>query len=257
MFEQSILRSATKTRRAWTVMVSFASQTILIGIGILMPLVVFDRLPQARLTPPLLAPPPPPPGPSGSLKKHSVQVVDVKWQYRKGQLIAFRSMPPRAAQVTDPPDLEQETGPVCVGCPIGGVGPRGGTQGVPFGLGLAALPLRHPRLRRRRDASQKPVERPPDPVRIGGQVMMAKLVHQVTPVYPPLARQTRVAGTVQLQAVIGRDGRIQDLQVRSGHPLLIAAAVEAVRQWVYQPTTLNGNPVEVLTTINVTFTLSR
>ena len=253
MFEQSILRSATKTRRAWTVMVSFASQTILIGIGILMPLVAFDKLPQARLTPPLLAPPPPPPGPSASLKKHSVQVVDVKWQYRKGQLIAFHSMPPRAAQVTDPPDLEQETGPVCVGCPIGGVGPRGGTQGVPFGLGLAEPPPPPPPPPRR---EQKPVEKPPDPVRIGGQVMMAKLVHQVTPVYPPLARQTRVAGMVQLQAVIGRDGRIQDLQVVGGHPLLIAAAVEAVRQWVYQPTTLNGTPVEVLTTINVTFTLS-
>ncbi|MGA2326758.1 MAG: energy transducer TonB [Bryobacteraceae bacterium] len=254
MFEQSILRSATKTRRAWTVMVSFASQTILIGIGILMPMVVFDRLPQARLTPPLLAPPPPPPGPSASLKKHSVQVVDVKWQYRKGQLIAFRSMPPRAAQVTDPPDLEQETGPVCVGCPIGGVGPRGGTQGVPFGLGLAEPPPPPPPPPRR---EQKPVEKPPDPVRIGGQVMMAKLVRQVTPVYPPLARQARVTGTVQLQAVIGRDGRIQDLQVVGGHPLLIAAAVEAVRQWVYQPTTLNGTPVEVLTTIDVIFTLSR
>jgi len=254
MFEQSILRSATKTRRAWTVMVSFASQTILIGIGILMPLVAFDKLPQARLTPPLLAPPPPPPGPSASLKKHSVQVVDVKWQYRKGQLIAFHSMPPRAAQVTDPPDLEQETGPVCVGCPIGGVGPRGGTQGVPFGLGLAEPPPPPPPPPRR---EQKPVEKPPDPVRIGGQVMMAKLVRQVTPVYPPLARQARVTGTVQLQAVIGRDGRIQDLQVVGGHPLLIAAAVEAVRQWVYQPTTLNGTPVEVLTTIDVIFTLSR
>jgi len=87
--------------------------------------------------------------------------------------------------------------------------------------------------------------------------MMAKLIHQVTPVYPPLARQARIEGTVQLQAFIGRDGRIRDLRVTSGHPLLIPAAVEAVRQWVYRPTTLNGSPVEVLTTVDVNFTLKR
>jgi protein TonB len=87
--------------------------------------------------------------------------------------------------------------------------------------------------------------------------MMAKLIHQVTPPYPPLARQTGISGTVVLQAIIGRDGCIRDLQVLSGHPLLIPAAVDAVRQWLYQPTTLNGSPVEVLTTVEVRFVLSR
>ena len=86
---------------------------------------------------------------------------------------------------------------------------------------------------------------------------MARLIHQVTPPYPPLARQVRAEGTVQLQAIIGLDGRIRDLRVTSGHPTLIQAAVDAVRQWVYQPTTLNGSPVEVLTTIDVNFTLKR
>ena len=84
----------------------------------------------------------------------------------------------------------------------------------------------------------------------------AKLVNQVTPVYPPLARQARISGIVRLEAVIGRDGRIKSLHVAAGHPLLVQAALEAVRQWVYQPTLLNGEPVEVLTQIEVNFKLS-
>lgn len=75
------------------------------------------------------------------------------------------------------------------------------------------------------------------------------------PVYPPLARQARVSGSVRLIAIIGRDGTVQQLQVVSGHPLLIGAAVEAVRQWLYHPTLLNGEPVEVICPIDVNFTL--
>jgi len=102
----------------------------------------------------------------------------------------------------------------------------------------------------------KPVAKPkPGPARVGGDVQAAKLVHQVRPVYPPLARQARIQGTVRLQAVISRDGAIQNLQLTSGHPLLVPAALDAVRQWRYRPTTLNGENVEVLTQIDVNFTL--
>jgi protein TonB len=76
-------------------------------------------------------------------------------------------------------------------------------------------------------------------------------------VYPPLAKQARISGTVKLAAVIAKDGTIQDLKVISGHPLLIPSALEAVKQWVYQPTLLNGEPVEVSTQIDVNFTLSQ
>ncbi len=96
---------------------------------------------------------------------------------------------------------------------------------------------------------------PSGPIRIGGTVQAAKLIHQVKPLYPALAKQVRIQGTVQLQAVIARDGTIQNLQLVSGHPLLVPAAMEAVRQWRYSPTTLNGEVVEVLTQVDVHFKL--
>ncbi len=82
-------------------------------------------------------------------------------------------------------------------------------------------------------------------VQVGGNVQQANLVEQPRPAYPPLAKQARIQGTVRFNTVIGLDGKIIWLQVVSGHPLLIPAAQDAVKQWVYRPTLLNGNPVEV------------
>ncbi|HEY1496563.1 MAG TPA: TonB family protein [Candidatus Solibacter sp.] len=93
-------------------------------------------------------------------------------------------------------------------------------------------------------------------ITIGGNVQQAKLVSQTRPMYPPLAKQARISGVVHLQAVIAKDGTVMDLKVISGHPLLIPAALEAVKTWVYQTTLLNGEPVEVMTQIDVNFTLS-
>ena len=76
------------------------------------------------------------------------------------------------------------------------------------------------------------------------------------PVYPPLARAARISGAVELTGVIATDGRIRELRVVSGHPLLAKAALEAVRQWVYEPTVLNGEPVEVIAPITVHFQLN-
>jgi protein TonB len=83
------------------------------------------------------------------------------------------------------------------------------------------------------------------------------LIFQPRPVYPPLAKQARIQGTVRFTAIIGRDGTIQNLTVVSGHPLLLAAAQSAVVQWKYKPTLLNGEPVEVVTQIDVNFTLNQ
>ena len=82
------------------------------------------------------------------------------------------------------------------------------------------------------------------------------LIHQVKPTYPPLAKQARIQGAVVLQAVIGKDGTIQNLRVVSGHPMLTPAAIDAVKQWRYKPYFLNGEPVEVETQITVNFTLA-
>ena len=97
---------------------------------------------------------------------------------------------------------------------------------------------------------------PPGSIRVGGDKQQAMLVSQPRPVYPPLAKQARVQGTVSLQAIIGPDGHVQNLTVISGHPLLVQAALDAVKDWVYKPTLLNGNPVTVVTVIDVNFTLS-
>jgi len=95
------------------------------------------------------------------------------------------------------------------------------------------------------------------PVRVSMGTQAAKLTRLVKPAYPPLAVQAHISGTVRLAAIISRDGLIQNLQVVSGHPLLTTAAVDAVKQWRYQPTLLSGEPVEVITQIDVNFTLSR
>ena len=94
-------------------------------------------------------------------------------------------------------------------------------------------------------------------VRIGGSVTAAKLINRVQPIYPALARQTGIQGVVKLHAILGKDGNVQQLQVISGHPLLVQAALDAVRQWIYEPTLLEGKPVEVDTEIDVFFQLQK
>jgi len=96
----------------------------------------------------------------------------------------------------------------------------------------------------------------PGRIAVGGDVQSGKLASQTKPEYPPLARQARISGVVELSAIIGKDGRVANLSVVKGHPLLVQAALEAVKDWVYQPTLLNGQPAEVCTTIDVNFTLA-
>jgi TonB family protein len=96
----------------------------------------------------------------------------------------------------------------------------------------------------------------PNALQVAGAVQEANLLKKVAPAYPELARQARIQGVVVLNAVIGKDGTVQSLSLVSGHPLLAPAALEAVKQWVYKPTLLNGQPVDVATQINVNFTLA-
>ncbi len=90
-------------------------------------------------------------------------------------------------------------------------------------------------------------------IQVGENVQAAKLISKVEPVYPPLAKAAGIEGTAVLDVTIGEDGHVQSVRNKDGHPLLVAAAIEAVRQWVYNPTLLNGNPVVVMTTVSVTF----
>jgi protein TonB len=156
--------------------------------------------------------------------------------------------------VDDPPEAAGG-GP---GVP-GGV-PGGVRDGVPGGLvdsivieGARILPVvRPPEV-----INREPVKPPPPPVKPPRITVlrMATPLHKVEPVYPALARQARVSGTVELLGVLGTDGRIHELKVLRGHPLLINAALDAVRQWIFEPTMLNGQAVEVSAPITVNFIL--
>src|SRR5262249_55505429 len=94
-------------------------------------------------------------------------------------------------------------------------------------------------------------------VTISGKEMGQRLIHKVEPVYPPEARQANIEGTVKLTAVIATDGSIQQLRVDRGHPLLVKAALDAVKQWKYDPMIVDGSAVEVLTGIDVVFQLKK
>ena len=167
--------------------------------------------------------------------------------------LARAPSPPEASQVQarfrpelPPPPPPPPAASAPEGSPAGGGGAPGGVPGGVVG-GIVPPPERAP---------QAP-ESKPQPIRVSGNVQAAKLIRQPQPAYPPLAKQARIQGTVRLTAVIGADGAIQQLQLISGHPLLVPAAQEAVRQWVYQPTLLHGEPVEVVTQIDVVFVLER
>ena len=101
------------------------------------------------------------------------------------------------------------------------------------------------------------LKRPEEPkaVKMGGQVLQSKCIFRFDPVYPELARRARISGTVVLEAVVDEEGNVSELRVLRGHPLLIDAALQAVKQWKYSPTILNGEPVQVLATITVDFRL--
>lgn len=105
-------------------------------------------------------------------------------------------------------------------------------------------------------APQPPASEWSSAVHVGGQVMAAKLIHHPAPKYPPLARKARLQGFVRLIVLVGEDGQVKDIKILSGHPLLIKPALEAVSAWRYQPTSVEGKRVEVVTEVDINFTLS-
>jgi protein TonB len=250
MFEQSLLDQAARTRRPWTVAVSFIFQCFLVGLLILVPLIYTDTLPKTQLMSFLVAPPPPPPPPPPPAAAPVKVVKVIPRQFDAGRLMAPKSIPKQIAMIKEE-ELPDTAGAVGV---VGGVpgGVPGGTPGGVIGGIIGAAPVAPPPPPPKVEV-QKPVT--PQRIRVGGNVQAAKIINQPKPVYPPLAKQARIQGTVRFTAIIGRDGTIQNLQLISGHPLLVPAAQEAVKQWRYQPTLLNGEPVEVITQIDVNFTL--
>jgi periplasmic protein TonB len=246
MFEEMVVSSPNpkRTNKPWTVFVSMLFQVAFLTILILIPLIYTEALPKTMMATMLTAPPPPPPPPPPPM---AAQVVHVKPQAHlmdAGKLMAPKVIPKEVKIIKE--DAEPDLGAVgMTGGVPGGVagGSMGGVLGgVIGGLGGAPPP---------------PKPKQTGPLRVGGNVQAARILNRVQPIYPPLARQTRISGTVRLHAIISKDGTIQQLEVMSGHPLLQQAALDAVRQWRYQPTLLNGDPVEVDTTIDVIFSLNQ
>jgi protein TonB len=172
-------------------------------------------------------------------------------QFDAGRLMAPKQIPKEIANIK-----EEELPPPSNSGVVGGVpgGVPGGAMGGTLGGIIGSVPTAAPPPPPVRDSGKSNA---PTRIRVGGNVQAANLIRKITPVYPQMAKQARIQGVVRFTAIIGKDGTIQNLQLVSGHPLLIEAARQAVSQWQYKPTLLNGEPVEVVTQIDVNFTLSQ
>ncbi|MFY9802368.1 MAG: energy transducer TonB [Candidatus Acidiferrales bacterium] len=244
MFDDLVVSSANpkKTNKPWTVALSAMIQAGLLGILILIPLIYTEALPKAMLTTFLVPPPPPPPPPPPAAAAPKI-VKPVARLIHNGQMMAPTVIPKKVEMIKEE-ELPPDVGAVgVVGGVPGGIpgGQAGGVLGGIIGGTGSALP--------------PPPKAAPSRIRVGGNVAAAKLIRQVTPLYPTIAKTAHISGTVVLHAIIAKDGSIQELTYISGPPLLMRNAMDAVRQWRYNPTLLNGEPVEVDTTISVVFTL--
>ena len=236
----------TKNWKRATLPIAYMIEGILIGVMVLVPLIYTEALPKAQLMGILMAPPPPPPPPpppAAPVPQRIIRKVTVDDIMRAPTMI-----PKTIARIKDEPDETPQGAVGVVGGVPGGVpgGTLGGVLGGVIGGVLSSAVAPPP----------PPKAAAPKRIRVGGQVEAARLIFQPKPEYPPLAKMARIQGTVRLEAIISKDGMIQDLKVMQGHPLLVKSALEAVQRWRYQPTLLNGEPVEVITEIDVNFTLS-
>jgi protein TonB len=249
LFEDSLLDSsvAPPKRRTWPTLLSFTSQLFLIGLVLLLPLWFTDVLPKQQLLTFLEAPPPPPPPPPPAASTPpAAKVVKVTSNIANGRLRTPSRIPAKVEMINEddaPPPVAATSG--VVGGVPGGI-PGGQLGGVIGGIiSSSSSPAAVPTL-------SKPVPTVKR-VRVSPGVIKGLLIYRVEPAYPPLAEEARIQGVVVLTALIDKGGNIQSLQVVSGHPLLARAAIDAVKQWRYKPFLLNGQPLEVETTVTVTF----
>jgi len=244
MFEDSLIESGGRltTKRGMTTTLSFVFQIVLVGILVLIPLLFTEALPKTQLMTFLVAPPPPPPPPPPPAAAIKI-VKQVQTDIINGQLRTPTKIPEKVQMIKEdeaPPPVMSASG--VVGGVPGGV--PGGQMGGVIGGIISSTPVNVP----------KAVN--PQRIRVSQGVTQGMIIRKIQPAYPPLARQARIQGPVVLQAEIGKDGSIQNLRLISGHPMLAPAAIEAIKQWKYKPYILNGEPVEVETTITYNFTLS-
>jgi len=244
MFEDSLIESGNKlkTKRGGTTTIAFLFQMALIGVFVLIPLLFTEALPKALSATLLVAPPPPPPPPPPPAAAPVHVVKQVQTDIINGQLRTPTKIPDKVQMIKE----DEAPPPMMATGVVGGVpgGVPGGQMGGVLGGIISNTQVAVPHVAT------------PQRIRVSQGVTSGLILRKVNPSYPPLARTARIQGKVLLQAQISKAGDIQNLQVISGHPMLIQSALDAVKQWKYKPYFLNGEPVEVDTTIEVNFTLA-
>ena len=241
LFSDSLIDSGSpeKQRRTWTTLVSYSLQCVLVGILVVLPLMFTDALPNPQLLTMLVAPPPPPPPPppAAQVVTKIIRQTDV---LNNGELRTPTRIPRKVEMIK-----EEEAPPPMAAGVVGGVPggiPGGQLNGVIGGIISAT--------------ANAPMVAPiPKRIRISQGVIQGQCIHRVEPVYPKLALSARVQGAVLLKAIISKTGEVTELELVSGHPILVPAALAAVKQWRYRPYLLNGEAVEVETNITVNFNI--
>ncbi len=243
LFAEAMLEnSATRPRRrAADFIVSATVQLLFLGVLLLVPLYFSEAIDVRQFNRTLLAAPPPAPAPppppalarSVAPKRAALSVA--------GKLVAPRVIPQQIAHLTEQPDANDFSAAVAPGEGVPGGVPGGQSGGVIGGVLSGAAP----------PAPSTIDSAPKGPIRVGRGVKAPRLLFGPEPVYPVLARQARIGGAVVIDAVIDTQGNVVEMQTVSGQPILVLAAMEALRHWKYEPTILGGEafPVKLLVTI--------
>lgn len=276
-FDQLVVSGAKQrgAKRKLTLPMSIAIHAFVIAGIILVPLLITPDLPapakgaiNAFFVEAAAPPPPPPPPPAAAAPKPA----EVKPKIEQPKIVP-QETPKFVAPIETPPEVPQEAAAdpgLGEGVPegvVGGVpeGVVGGVEGGVAGGVLGGVPggevggtgTGTPEPAPTPEATPTPEpEKPSGPIRVGGQIKAPSKLKDVAPKYSDMARQARVQGVVVLECVINPEGRVTNVKVLRGSPLLDDSAVEAVKQWVYSPTLLNGQPVAVVMTVTVNFKLS-
>jgi protein TonB len=247
VFEQSILLNHNAARQ-WNFVASLGAELLVVSLAFLIPLAYNDHLPGFHWKSITMRPAPAPlpvepaptrnPAATGTLSVAPAPRPIFHFDPRTS------SHPAQAVSIVIPGDAPPSIGGNSVGESANQMGKFLANMPAPL---TSKPPAAHP------NTPSAPVSSVP--IKVGGSVQMAKLIRKVIPEYPVLAKGARISGVVHLIGIIAKDGTIRDLRLVGGHPLLAHAAMQAVEQWVYEPTLLNGEPVEVIAPIEVSFTL--
>jgi periplasmic protein TonB len=242
MFRESLLDECTdhRSRRGWTTVTSFALQITASCVCVVLPLLYPEALPLIHADSQVLMPVPagtPAPLEHASAHRDTRATIDNSPIIRQPSAI-----PTEVSMTPDQQTTASLTPPGVIGIPEG-IGSRDTSPVMRDLIGATGIHA---------------VVKPPvvNSVRMSAGVSQGMLISRIEPRYPDLARRSHIQGEVVLAAIIGRDGRIENLHVVSGHPWLAQAAIEAVRQWRYRPYLLNAEAVEVETQLTVRFRLN-